>query len=63
MCQLVRRSVKEDAVCFPTVRELMCLFATAPGLVAARVCTLDEDFVATFPSDIHWIEALQDSVG
>lgn len=55
--------MKEDAVCFPAVRELMCLFTAAPGLVAARVCTLDEDFVATFPSDIHWIEALQDSVG
>ena len=50
-------------MCFPAGKELMCLFIAAPGLVAARVCTLDEDFVATFPSDTQWIEALQDSVG
>ena len=45
------------------MRELISLFAAAPGLVSARVCTLDEEFVATFPSDSQWIEALQDSVG
>ncbi len=35
----------------------------APGLMSARLSSLDEKYRDTFPEDGHWMSALQDSAG
>ena len=33
-----------------------------PGLMSARLSSLDDDYQSTFPDENQWIEALQDSL-
>lgn len=45
---------------------LYCVFIALlipdPGLMSARLSSLDDDYQSTFPDENQWIEALQDSL-
>ena len=43
-----------------TVRVCVCV---APGLMSARLSSLDDSYREAFPGDGQWMAALQDSAG
>ena len=51
-----------ECVCV-CVSVCMSGYPTVPGLMAARLASLDDEFLSSFPLDGHWVAGLQDSIG
>ena len=51
-----------ECVCV-CVSVCMSGYPAVPGLMAARLASLDDEFLSSFPLDGHWVAGLQDSIG